>query len=121
MKNAQSINLFLSSLIIILLLTSCSEVGLMSEKNSYLVEEITDFSSFISVYIVLQISILLTAFLLMFIFDAAGYGISILLHFIWVVSYRDYGFLVVLLLFFGFSLVMFLVNFLLVSNQARRR
>lgn len=107
-------NLIKSSSVIfgLLMLTSCSSVGLLSEKNSWLPHEIDGVGDFFGVYVVLQISILLISLLLSIIFGRAGYIISLISHFIWIVSYRDYGFWSVLLLFGLFSIVSFIINLL---------
>ena len=118
MKNINHIfYLSLTSFLILILLSSCSEIGLLSEKNSYVVEDITDFSTFISVYIVLQISILLISLLLSLVFGKAGGDLSLLLHFIWVVNYRDYGFFIVLLLFGAFTIIIKMLIFSIFTNK----
>lgn len=96
-----------------LLTTSCStNIGLMSEKNSWLVHEMDGLGDFLQVYFVLQLSILLIALILGIFLGKAGQIISLVMHFIWIISYRDYGFITVLLLFSLFSLVSFLYNLL---------
>lgn len=95
----------------LMLTNSCSSnIGLMSEKNSWLVREMDGPGDFLQVYIVLQLSILLIAIVLGFFLGKAGQIISLVMHFIWIVSFRDYGFLTVLLLFSLFSIVSFLYN-----------
>lgn len=93
-----------------LFLTSCDSIGLLSEKNSWLVEEIESLGDFFKVYVVLQLSILIIGVLLGFVLGGAGFMISLVLHFIWIVNYREYGFFIVLLLFGLFAIVSFLVS-----------
>ena len=78
------------------LLQSCSSIGLMDKGAP---RQINDFGDFFSVYIILQVSILLIAIILSLFLGDIGYIISLLLHFLWVISYRDYGFFSVLILF----------------------
>jgi len=101
----------LSSVFFVLLtLSSCSSVGLLSEKNSWLPHDIESVGDFFGVYFVLQISIIIVSLILVFFFGKGGYIISLIAHFIWIVSYRDYGFWLVLLLFGLFSIVSFIIN-----------
>jgi hypothetical protein len=88
------------------ILTSCSEVGLMSNKNKYLPHDIDGFGEFFQVFIVLQLSMLLVGLLLSIFFGNGGGYFSGVLHFIWIVSYRDYGFFTVLALFAFLQLVL---------------
>jgi hypothetical protein len=101
---------FWYTLLAMLFLTSCSSVGLMSEKNSWLPYEIEGVGDFFSVYIVLQVSLLIVSMLLSFISGQIGYIITLVLHFIWIVTYRDYGFFIVLLLFGLFLVFGFIIN-----------
>ena len=78
------------------LLQSCSSIGFMGKGTP---KQINDFGDFFSMYIILQISILFIAIILSLFLGDIGYIISLLLHFIWVISYRDYGFFTVLMLF----------------------
>lgn len=111
--------LFLISLTLfsMLLLTSCSEIGLLSEKNSWLVQDINSVGDFIKVYLVLQLSIFLVSLLIGFFLGRLGDIISLVIHFIWIVSARDYGFFKVLLLFGVFSIVSFLISLLRGGRQ----
>jgi phosphotransferase system glucose/maltose/N-acetylglucosamine-specific IIC component len=108
MKEKSKSHLLLSSTLVFCttFLTSCSEVGLMSNKNRYLPHDIDGLGEFFQVFIVLQISMLFVALLLSFFIGGAGGYISGILHFIWIVSYRDYGFLTVLFLFGLLQLVL---------------
>jgi lipoprotein len=92
MRNSIVLSLFGLSF----LLQSCSSIGLMDKGTPM---QINDFGDFFSMYIVLQISILLIAIILSLFLGDIGYIISLLLHFIWIISYRDYGFFTVLMLF----------------------
>jgi hypothetical protein len=94
----------------ILFLTSCNSVGLMSEKNSWLPHEIEGIGDFFSAYITIQLSILIVSILLSFILGQGAYIVVLILHFIWIVTYRDYGFFIVLLLFGLFSVISFVIN-----------
>jgi len=89
---------------------SCDSVGLLSEKNSWVVDDINNFGDFFKVYLVLQISIIIVAIIISFFLGKAGYYISLIIHFIWIVSSRDYGFLMVILLFGLFTIISFLYN-----------
>ena len=105
------------SLIASLFLSGCSSVGLMSEKNSWLPDEIESFGDFFGVYFVMQISMIIVSLLLSFIIGKGGYTVSLVLHFIWIVSYRDYGFFNVLLLFGLFSVISFVIISLNIFNK----
>lgn len=105
-KNWSIMLLSLFSLIVI----SCDSVGLLSEKNSWIVDDINNFGDFIKVYIVLQISIIIVAIIFGFLLGKAGYYISLIIHFIWIVSSREYGFLIVILLFSLFTIISFIYN-----------
>ena len=102
---------------LLLLLASCSEVGLLSEDNSWLVGHISGVGDFFKVYIVLQISILIVGLLIGLFLHKLGHIISLILHFIWIISARDYGFLNVLLLFSIFSIISFLFNLILINKR----
>ena len=95
---------------VLLTLSSCSSVGLLSEKNSWLPHDITSFGDFFGIYFTLQISIIIVSLILGFFFGKGGNTIALIAHFIWIVSYRDYGFWLVLLLFGLFSIVTFIIN-----------
>lgn len=99
-------------------ITGCSNVGLLSDRNRRVLDEISDVGDFFKVYFILQLSIIFVGLLLMFIFGRAGYYISLIAHFIWIISFRDYGFFIVLLLFSFFSIVSFLFN-LLIGRRRR--
>ncbi|MDO4764043.1 MAG: hypothetical protein Q4A00_06630 [Flavobacteriaceae bacterium] len=101
---------------LLLLVSSCSSIGLLDERNSWILEDIDSIGDFIQVYIVLQVSIFLISFLLSFILGDLANVISVLIHFIWIVSYRDYGFFIVLLLFGLFAVVSHFVM-LLIANR----
>ena len=103
----------------ILLLTSCSEIGLLSEKNSWIVNNIDSVGDFLKVYFVLQISIILVSLILGILLGRLGYIISLVIHFIWIVSARDYGFFKVLLLFGLFTIVSYLINLLKAGNRKK--
>ena len=102
--------------IISVALSSCSNVGLLSERNRWIVDDISGIGDFFKVYFVLQLSIILIGLLLGTVLGKLGYIISLGVHFIWIVAYRDYGFLNVLLLFTFFSIVSFLFN-LIISRK----
>jgi hypothetical protein len=106
----RNLNPLFCLLLTTLLLTSCKSIGLLSDKNSWLPDDIESFGDFFGIYFVLQISILLTSILLGLILGKGGYIVSLVLHFIWIVSYRDYGFFMVLLLFGLFSVISFLIS-----------
>lgn len=93
-----------------LVLTSCDSIGLLSEKNSWIVNDINGFGDFIKVYVALQISIIIVAIIIGLFLGKAGYYISLIIHFIWIISSRDYGFFNVLLLFGLFTILSFLYN-----------
>jgi hypothetical protein len=94
----------------LLLLSGCSSIGLLSEKNSWVPQEIESLGDFLGVYIVLQISVILVSLIIGIFLGEVGHIISIILHFIWIISYRDYGFFKVLLLFGLFSIISFIIN-----------
>lgn len=85
--------------ILMLLLSSCSEVGLMSEKNSWILDEINSVSDFFKVYFMLQLSMILYGLMLSLLIGELGNFIILIAHFIWIIYARDYGFFTVLLLF----------------------
>ena len=101
---------FLFILLSVLLFNSCSNIGLLDNKNSWLVQDITSVVDFFKVYLVLQLSIFLVSLLLGFFLGGLGDIISLVIHFIWIVSQRDYGFFNVLLLFGIFSIFSFLMS-----------
>ena len=74
MRNSIVLSLFGLSF----LLQSCSSIGLMDKGTPM---QINDFGDFFSMYIVLQISILLIAIILSLFLGDIGYIISLLLHF----------------------------------------
>ena len=113
MRNSIVLSLFGLSF----LLQSCSSIGLMDKGTPM---QINDFGDFFSVYIMLQISILLISALLSLIIGGASYSISILLHFIWVISYRDYGFFIVLMLFGLATIVSLGIKVLIFLYRNRR-
>jgi hypothetical protein len=105
--------ILLTSIVLVvatMLLSSCNSIGLLSEKNSWLLDDIDSFGDFIKVYFVLQLSIILIGVFLGFFLGKGGYIVALILHFIWIVSYRDYGFFIVLLLFGLFSIISFLIS-----------
>ncbi len=82
---------------------------------------LANLSSFFGVLITLQLSILLTGIFLGLFVGKGGYSISQLIHFIWIVAYRDYGFWNVLLLFIVFTIVNILYRFVFIIIKARKR
>ena len=104
-------NLYFFSLLALLFLSSCSSVGLIDESELPL--KITSTGGFLKVYLLLQLSILFVSVILSFFLSRLGYIIALLLHFILIVKYRDYGFWIVLLLFSLFTIISILVNFLI--------
>lgn len=105
-------------IVALMIFTSCNSIGLLSEKNSWLPNYIDSFGDFFKVYFMLQLSIILIGVLLGFFIGKGGYIVSLTLHFIWIVSFRDYGFSLVLLLFGLFSIISFLISTL---NIFRKR
>ncbi len=95
----------ISAICIITLVTSCAKVGLMSNKSSTIPIDINSVAEFFKVFLRLQISMILIAVILGLGLDKLGAVVSTLLHLIWIVTYRDYGFFIVLLLFVGGSLI----------------
>jgi len=120
MKTTNNIFKTLIYILLLLLLSSCDEVGLLSDKNKYLVDVITNPSSFFGVLITLQLSILLTGVLLGLFIGKGGYSISQLIHFVWIIAYRDYGFWNVLLLFIVFTVVNLLYRFVSTLIKANK-
>ncbi|MFM2268050.1 MAG: hypothetical protein RL757_1491 [Bacteroidota bacterium] len=96
-------------LLILCLSTGCGEVGFMSEKNSWLPREIESLEDFFHIYLALQLSIFFISILLSFVLSKLGYFVSLIIHFIWIVSYRDYGFFSVLMLFSILSIILILI------------
>lgn len=97
-------------LVLALLFTSCSSFGLLDEKNSWILEDIDSIGDFFQVYLVFQLSIIIAGVILGLIVGRAGYLISVIIHFIWIVVYRDYGFFTVLLLFGLLTLLRFIFS-----------
>lgn len=108
---------FGSGFFVLLILSSCSSIGLLSEENSWLTNDIESVGDFFGVYFVLQISIIIVSLILSFFFGKGGNSISLIAHFIWIVSYRDYGFWLVLLLFSLFSIVSFIIKIFFVAKR----
>lgn len=106
-------------LVSILFFTSCSKVGLLNKKNSLVLESINSIGDFFKVYIVLQVSMLLFAMFMSVLVGKAAYKISLVLHFIWIVFARDYGFFNVLFLFLLLPSVLYLIN-IIGGNWNRR-
>lgn len=104
-------------LVINLLMHSCSSIGLLDEKNSWLLEEINSIGDFIKVYIVLQISIFLVSLILSLILRDLGVFISIIIHLVWIINYRDYGFFIVLLLFGLFAIISHFIMLLIINRN----
>ena len=114
MKSNFKTKLFLFTLIIFLsvFFSSCSSVGLLDERNSWMVTNINSIGAFLKVYIALQISILLMSLATSLFLGRLGYFVVVFFHFIWIVTYRDYGFFMVLLLFSIFSLISWVFSIL---------
>ena len=87
-----------------LLLTSCSSIMLVGDDTLQSIESIGDF---FKVYFILQLSIYICSLIFTFI-PLGGRTTSIIIHFIWVVSERDYGFFKVMLLFSLFTNIRYL-------------
>lgn len=104
-------------MISLLLLTSCSKVGLLSEDNSWLIQNINSIGDFFKVYLIVQLSIVIIGVLLSFLLGRLGYVISLVIHFIWIIAERDYGFFKVLMLFGLFSLISFVFSLLRGNNK----
>lgn len=113
--------LILPAIFLLMAFSSCSSIGLLSENSKLFPEEINDFSDFLSVWFYLQISILLVGLLLGFFLGQAGSNISTLLHLIWIITYRDYGFWTVLGLMIFLQIVLMLVVPLVLSIFKGRR
>lgn len=79
--------------------------------------QIDDLGDFFKVYIRLQISIVILTFLCSILLGNFGYIVSVVAHFIWVISERDYGFFNVLLLFSIASIISFLLRTILVLRK----
>jgi hypothetical protein len=97
-------------LFLILLFTSCKDVGLLSEKNSWVLDNIETIGDFFTVYLILQVSIIIVGVLLSFLLGKLGFVISLIAHFIWIVLARDYGYLNLILLFGLFSIISTVLN-----------
>ena len=93
-------------------LAGCSEIGFVNQKS--MVSEINGVGDFFRVYLTLQFSIFIISLLLSIFISRLGYVVTLILHFVWVVSYRDYGFLMVFLLFSLFTIGLFLFKFFIV-------
>ena len=94
-------------LFISLFLVSCSS-GNDENNTSPFPENIDSIGDFFSLWLRLQISIFIFGLFLRLIFGQLALTISIVLHLIWVIVDRDYGFLMVTLLFFLNTIVTFL-------------
>lgn len=112
--------IFILLLVSFIFLNSCSEIGLLSETNSLLVKDINSFGDFMKVFIQLQISILLVSLIISIFLGELGYIISLVIHYIWIISARDYGFFKVLLLFGLFTIVTYLINLLILMIRSKR-
>lgn len=84
--------LFLSSLFLV----SCSSFLEQMDKNTE--SGIENFPQFLAVYISVQLSVVLFVFILGFFIKESAPIVSVLLHWGWLVWFRDYGFFMVLLL-----------------------
>src|SRR5690554_1722226 len=94
--------LLLYFIIISLFLISCNdpnELGLLSDRNTWLAKNINSFSDFFKTFLVLQLSIFITSMIISIFLKKIGYYVSMLIHFIWIVWFRDYGFMNVCILF----------------------
>lgn len=103
-------SLALIMLLLIVLLSSCSGLILVNDNNRWLVKEISGIGDFFKVFFIFHLSILLLGVLLGFELGKLGYVISLIINFILIIYYRDYGFLNVLLLFGSFFIGSFLYN-----------
>lgn len=90
---------------VLIIFSGCKSVGLLSEDNAWLPKEIESIGTFFKIYIILQISIIIIGLIFGSFLGNAGYIISLIIHFIWIVTYRDYGFWKVLFLFGMFSII----------------
>lgn len=108
MESIASVRHVLITVLLSFFLVSCSKVGLVDEST--LPVTIDSVGVFFKVFFLLQFSILLVSIVLSIFLSRLGYLIALILHFILVVNYRDYGFLNVLLLFSLFSIVSFVIN-----------
>ena len=110
-----SITLFLGAL-----LTSCGNIEQMTDVISLLVQNITSVGDFFKVYIVIQLSIfidtLIFGLLISLLFHSNSsyivYIFMIIIHFIWIVTNRDYGFFIVLLLFSLFTIILWIYSYI---------
>jgi len=96
--------------LVLIIFSGCKSIGLLSEDNAWLPKEIESIGTFFKIYIILQISIIIIGLVFGLILGNAGYIISLIIHFIWIVTYRDYGFWKVLFLFRMFSIISFIFN-----------
>jgi len=87
----------------------------MAEHNSWLPKNIESFGDFLGVYFAIQISVIIVSIIFSLIIGRAGYFVSLILHYIWIITYRDYGFFIVLLLFGLFSIISHLIITLFIS------
>lgn len=83
------------------LTSSCTDPVILSA----LPNRISSFGSFVHVWFLLQLSVLLSGLILSLFFGKGAAMISLVGHFIWIVWYRDYG--------FGILLLMFIFNFIM--------
>lgn len=113
LEKFRNVFLILFSLV---LFTSCSSVMLVGDSTAKSIDSVGDF---LGVYIMLQLSIFIMGVLLSFFLGGFGYVVSVIAHFIWVVSERDYGFFTVLLLFSLASIVSFLLNILVALIKSK--
>lgn len=119
MKHLNSLKNYLLGFSILLLLNSCSKIGLLDDKT--MLTQINDFGDFFKVYIILQISVLFVGLILSIFLSRLGYIIALVLHFIWVVNYRDYGFIKVLLLFSLFTIISYFFNLIIALIKSSLR
>ena len=100
----------LALLVISLLLVGCSSDSKVMFLMKGIPESIDTVGDFLLTWFLLQISILLLALLLGVFLGELGFTISSIVHFIWIIMYRDYGFIKVTLLFFLFGIVTYLLS-----------
>lgn len=92
--------LFTFSISIVLI--GCGEatdIGLLSEKNSWLLSDIENVGDFFKVFVTLQLSILITTLILSIFLKRLSYFATIIIHFGWIIWFRDYGVVYVFLIF----------------------
>lgn len=107
-------------LFISLFLVSCSSDSKVMFLMKKIPETIEGIGDFFCVWGLLQISILILALLLSIIFGKVAIIISNIAHFFWIIAYRDYGFLMVTLLFFLNTIVIFLLKFIIVIYENKK-